>query len=90
MSPAEYREGTTHNCLVRIHHSYYTIVHLKALVTRQCSICDEDRPDSARLLYEVIHDGSGLIKTGFACCPERAFRDAWDEIAEHEAMTEAS
>ena len=86
MAATEYREGTTHHCLVRIHHGFYTIVHVDGMHRRQCSICDQERPDSAHVLFEVVSTEHGLVVSGAACCPESAFREAWNDIAQLESQ----
>ena len=85
-----YREGTTHVCLVKVHHSYYTIVHIAGLFGKRCGSCDQNREDASHILYEVINTDHGLLSAGFACCSEQAFQEAWETIVQHMASSDAA
>lgn len=72
----EYREGTLHTVMLKIHRDHYTIVFANSIT--ECAHAKGERHSTH---YEILGP-NGLMTTSFTCCADRAFKDAWDEIKE--------
>lgn len=81
----EYVVRTTHHCMVRIHHLYYTLVHI-GWFGPDGEYKASSGPE-APYIYECIGP-NGLIETGGADTVEDAFRAGWDAIVTHMGTAE--
>ena len=84
-----YKTGTTHPTLVKQHGSYFTLVDIGRLSVSDLltvdQLCGNEAAETLDFLpyvvYQVIDASSDFRVTSVACCPENAFRTAWEDIA---------